>query len=435
MKTLLISVFSLLLCLALGAMGEIVPGAWRADLSTIPPHTISSTLAKPEELIVGLLVQASPRTGAESIDRSLSDVEGDAGVHDPVQSPEFHKTPMRWFDRPAHFWTAHQSLLLAIKSLGLVAIMVLASVTMLRARMRERVLREAEKRVEMEREMTAQIAAERRLLEERNRDLEDLFHVVSHDLSAPIVSIAGFVRKLQRDQATGRQDRIADSIASIARNTATMERIVRGAAELDRAAHAPLTRQPIDWSELQRDLHSALASVFEAQGARLAMEAMPPCEADKTMLLRALQNLVENALIHGCPEAGMTVRIRHLREGATLYIGVEDAGPGIPAAFQERIFTPYQRLDPEHPGQGVGLSVVRRVATRHGGRAIVVSQPGRGATFWIGLGGQDTAPAHRRAMPSAGVPTAYAEQPAPGRLDRGSAARRSGQTGGGAQAG
>jgi signal transduction histidine kinase len=95
------------------------------------------------------------------------------------------------------------------------------------------------------------------------------------------------------------------------------------------------------------------------------------------MLARALRNLVENALVHTAPST--TVEIEIDPDGA---IYVYDRGSGVPAADREQIFRRFWRRDRRRQGSaGLGLSIVARIAERHGARVSVADRPGGGAVF------------------------------------------------------
>jgi signal transduction histidine kinase len=105
---------------------------------------------------------------------------------------------------------------------------------------------------------------------------------------------------------------------------------------------------------------------------------------DERLLRRALRNLLENARRYG----GDEVTLHAAREGATVVLRVCDRGPGVPAPLRERIFEPFFRL-PGHAeregGVGLGLSLVKQIAERHGGRVHCEPREGGGSCFVLSL--------------------------------------------------
>ena len=88
---------------------------------------------------------------------------------------------------------------------------------------------------------------------------------------------------------------------------------------------------------------------------------------DPRLLRRLVRNLIENARRHGRPPLRLEVRA----DGAAAVLSVMDAGDGIPPAERERVFLPFQRLELESTGAGLGLALVRQIARLHGGDAVV----------------------------------------------------------------
>ena len=94
---------------------------------------------------------------------------------------------------------------------------------------------------------------------------------------------------------------------------------------------------------------------------------------DARLLRRLIRNLLENAQRHGAPP----VRDRAAARAARGFVlDVIDAGPGIPEAERERVFTPFHRLGEDGAGTGLGLSLVRQIARLHGGDAVVAPRAG-----------------------------------------------------------
>jgi len=99
-------------------------------------------------------------------------------------------------------------------------------------------------------------------------------------------------------------------------------------------------------------------------------------------LYRLFGNLVENAVHHG---GGGHIELRGSRIANRLEVSVRDDGPGIDPREQERIFERFHRLGSKPGGSGLGLSIAREIARRHGGDVTVNGAPGRGALFRVTL--------------------------------------------------
>jgi two-component system sensor histidine kinase SenX3 len=108
---------------------------------------------------------------------------------------------------------------------------------------------------------------------------------------------------------------------------------------------------------------------------------------DRRAVVRAITNLIDNAVRYSDQDQQVTVGVEVF--GETAAISVKDDGVGIPRAELERVFERFYRVDRarsrETGGTGLGLAIVRHVAENHGGRVLVESKPGKGSTFTIEL--------------------------------------------------
>ncbi|MEO1531562.1 MAG: transporter substrate-binding domain-containing protein [Pseudomonadota bacterium] len=300
--------------------------------------------------------------------------------------PAWQTIRNRWFPPRPPYWDAERILVAAAIVIGLLVIGAAAVVFREREMARNRLLRESRERFEVERALAAQQAEANQLLTRHNRDMQSILYVVSHDLKSPLVSIGGFARKAEKAIAREDQEAAFQALDRVRSNVETMGSLIAGILQLSRIGRERLAPSPIDWPQLIKGLNGALAADLEARGARIeVVSELPPVIADPTLFYRMVQNLVANALKHGCPEPGMTVEIRGATHGDWHRIAVADSGPGIPAEYHERIFGLFQRLDRGKDGSGIGLATVLNIAERHGGHVSVDSTPGAGATFWVTL--------------------------------------------------
>jgi len=118
---------------------------------------------------------------------------------------------------------------------------------------------------------------------------------------------------------------------------------------------------------------------------------LPPVVGDGAALRSAIQNLIINAVKYGSRDNWIGIRASYVDAGrrGEVRIAVQDHGPGIPADELSHIFEPFYRgrdaVSGQIQGSGLGLSLVKRIVTAHGGQVSVSSQPGTGSTFTISL--------------------------------------------------
>lgn len=230
-------------------------------------------------------------------------------------------------------------------------------------------------------ERTSELAAMVAGLEGFNRN-------VSHDLRGPLGGIASAmdlaIEALERGDDASLQ-RLLAAVRDQARVSADL---VASLLELARAGRAELAVQEVAAEPLVAD---ALKSLRDADSGAPALPvtvgALPTVVADPGLLRQVFVNLIGNAVKFSRDVASPQVEVgaRTEPDGPVLY--VRDNGIGFEHADAPRLFEPFQRLHGQRfQGSGVGLSIVKRIVERHGGRVWAESEPGRGATFCFTLG-------------------------------------------------
>jgi len=115
--------------------------------------------------------------------------------------------------------------------------------------------------------------------------------------------------------------------------------------------------------------------------------AMPTVQADPELLRQVFANLIGNAIKFTGPSQQPQVEVGTVPSAGEAVFLVRDHGIGFDAAAAQRLFKPFQRLhDRTYEGFGVGLSIVKRIIDRHGGRVWAEGRPGQGASFYFTLG-------------------------------------------------
>lgn len=245
--------------------------------------------------------------------------------------------------------------------------------------------KEAEAQLEralvVEREATQRLRA---LDEMKNTFLQ----AVSHDLRTPLAAILGLAITLERGDVHLAEEDSRDLARRIADNARRLDRLVTNLLDLDRLARgivAPKLR-PVDVGQLV--LRVLEESELLAK-PRLRTDVDPvviPVDAAKVE--RIVENLVANTVRHTPSDATIWVSVRAQTEPDGVIIAVEDDGLGVREELRDTIFEPFQQGPeaPQHaPGVGVGLTLVRRFAELHGGRAWVEPREGGGASFRVFL--------------------------------------------------
>ena len=205
---------------------------------------------------------------------------------------------------------------------------------------------------------------------------------VAHELRTPINNLRGGIEVALNQPQTA--DEYVETLNSCLEETGRVSRMIQSLLFLARtdSATEPLVREVLD---VEREL-TAIAEFYGASASEagitlsLAAAAAQHARLNRTLFQQAVGNLVANALAH-TPRGG-SVRIEARREDGGLCVAVADTGCGISAEQLPHVFDRFFRVDPARAGSehniGLGLSVVKSIVERHGGRAEIASQPGRG---------------------------------------------------------
>jgi signal transduction histidine kinase len=207
----------------------------------------------------------------------------------------------------------------------------------------------------------------------------------SHELRSPLARMRMAVSMLD-DATPAQRERLKREIdTNVAELDALVEEVLL-ASRLDARAHE-LHREKIDLLALAAEEAARVQATVD--GPSLVLQA------DERLVRRALRNLLENARRYGGSDVALEIAPR-ARGGAVLR--VSDRGPGVPEAMRERIFEPFFRL-PGHAeqagGVGLGLSLVKQIAERHGGSVRCEARTGGGSSFVIELPDDPSVPSPR----------------------------------------
>ncbi len=214
----------------------------------------------------------------------------------------------------------------------------------------------------------------------------------AHELKTPAAVIAAEAQELRREGLSPAERR--ESLEIISRAVSGLAREVDDLLELARRDGAPPRLDPLRNEPflLGEAIHEAIAVAASAARERAATIRKEPVgtleiEGERAGLIRALSNLVVNAIRYSPP--GSEVRIAVRAGNNVCEIDVADRGPGVPSAERRRIFERFVRLAParrEHPeGSGLGLAIVEQIVHAHGGSVEVLDHEGGGALFRVRL--------------------------------------------------
>jgi len=219
-----------------------------------------------------------------------------------------------------------------------------------------------------------------------NAELEQFSYVASHDLQAPLSTIAGYAQLLEKRCHNQLDTQGNKFIRNIVNSCGRMQALIDDLLEYSRVGRSEKPFDVIDCNLVFEDACANLQLAIRQDQASVTRGDLPRVRGDSFQLLQLFQNLIGNAIKYRSSEAPM-VRVSASRQGDSWVFSVQDNGIGIAEQYHPRIFQLFQRLHSEkqYSGTGIGLAICQRIVERHGGRLWLESEPDRGSIFYFSI--------------------------------------------------
>ncbi len=238
--------------------------------------------------------------------------------------------------------------------------------------------------VEVERVKAEQARA---LMEAVNRELEAFSYSVSHDLRAPLRAISGFAQAVVEDYSPRLDDEGKRFLGLIQDNAHRMGQLIDDLLTFSRLGRQQLMETQIDLGALAQGVFDEVVAQSPGRKIQFAARSVPPALGDKAMIRQVLTNLLSNAIKFTRSRREAVIEFGHVvrRDQGAYY--VKDDGVGFDMQYVNKLFGVFQRLHSmtEFEGTGVGLAIVYRIITRHGGRVWAEGEMDKGAAFYFTL--------------------------------------------------
>jgi signal transduction histidine kinase len=282
-------------------------------------------------------------------------------------------------------------------------------------RVAERTRELSETNLSLRQEIDERIKAERerdrlmRELETKNKELESIIYVSSHDLRSPLVNIQGFSRKLAKncislqtglaelELPSDRQQELVKlltesmprSLDFITGSVEKMDSLLSGLLRLSRLGRAAIVMENLDMNLVMSKIINSLAYQIESAGARIVVDTLLPCQGDAIQISQVFTNLLDNAIKYRSADRTLEVLISSRACTDGVRYCVADNGIGIRAEYQAQVWEIFQRINPRDiPGEGLGLTVCRRILDRLNGTIWLEAEEGTGSRFYVKLPAQ-----------------------------------------------
>lgn len=225
-------------------------------------------------------------------------------------------------------------------------------------------------------------------LERSNRNLGEFAYAASHDLKEPIRKIHIFVKQLRDQLVVKLSDVEVTMFNKIETAADRMSRLIDDLMQYSHVSERPAEKEPVNLNEVIRQVLEDLEVDIEQSRATVNIEKLPVVNGYPRQLQQMFQNLLTNAIKYRKPDVSPVIEIRSEENndgGKFKAIEIRDNGIGFDQQHEQKIFEIFARLHgrTEYKGNGIGLSIVKKVVENHNGRIQVTSKPGEGSAFKV----------------------------------------------------
>jgi PAS domain S-box-containing protein len=243
-------------------------------------------------------------------------------------------------------------------------------------------------------ELNAALQTKAAQLQTINRDLESFSYSVSHDLRAPLRGIDGFAMMLEEDYAEKLDSEGRRYLSVIREASRRMGELIDDLLAFSRIGKQPVLTHEVDMAGLVREVIREVLHTHGGNPPDVLLGELPPARADSGLLRQVWVNLISNAVKYSSKSERPRIEIAAACVEGEVRYSVRDNGVGFSMEYAGKLFGVFQRLHrlDEFSGTGVGLAIVHRIITRHGGRVWAEGTPGDGALFGFALPASTSTP-------------------------------------------
>lgn len=220
-------------------------------------------------------------------------------------------------------------------------------------------------------------------LEVVNKELEAFSYSVSHDLRTPLRAISGYSTMLKEDYGSKLDAEGSRIIEAILSNTNMMGQLIDDLLTFSKMARLETLYDSIDMNRVVQ--HCLQDLINEQSGHTITVAALPACSGDAAMLRQVWLNLLGNAIKYSSKNEKPQIEIGATEDPGFHVYYVKDNGAGFDMKYASKLFGVFQRLhrQDEFEGTGLGLALVKRIISKHGGEIWADASPNKGATFYF----------------------------------------------------
>jgi len=220
-----------------------------------------------------------------------------------------------------------------------------------------------------------------------NQELEAFSYSVSHDLRAPLRAVTGFSRILYDDYYELLNDEAKELIHDILANTNNMSQLIDDLLEFARLSRKEIVKNSIDMKLLFEQTFEEFKDQTASRNVVFKIGKIPKGFGDYSLIKQVVVNIISNAIKFTGKNDVALIQVKGREDKHEMTFSVSDNGVGFDMKYVDKIFGVFQRLHgaTEFEGTGVGLAIVHRIITRHGGKVRAEAELNKGTTIFITL--------------------------------------------------
>jgi PAS domain S-box-containing protein len=241
----------------------------------------------------------------------------------------------------------------------------------------------------------------------KNKELENYLYVASHDLRSPLVNIQGFSQRLQKQAASFKtiladcklnsetqlkinkitNEDIPKTLNYIFSSVAKMDILINGLLQISRTGRIKMTIRKINMNLLFKTIIAAFNFQLTELSAKMIVKDLPDCYGDESQINQLFSNILGNAIKYGDKNKQLIIEISARSQYNKVVYSIKDTGIGIAPRHLNKIWDVFYRVDSGSPeaGEGIGLSLAKRITDKHKGKIWAESEEGKGSIFYIEL--------------------------------------------------
>lgn len=240
-------------------------------------------------------------------------------------------------------------------------------------------IRELNKKDDLRREAEEQLT-------KANKELEAFSYSVSHDLRAPLRAVNGYAKALQEDYTQSLDGDAKRVIGAIASNGEKMGILIDDLLAFSKLGRKEIQKANVNMNVLTAEIIAEIGRNIHNQ-AKMIVGDLSEVAGDYALLHQVVYNLIANAVKYSSKKENPVIHISSEKTSNGVVFTVKDNGAGFDMKYADKLFGTFQRLhgQNEFEGIGIGLAIVHRIVTKHGGKVWAEGEVGTGASFYFSL--------------------------------------------------